>query len=79
MGRRFIAAAGEIEIDDRVGVDHAQTVEALRRQIDMRARRRGSREEHALALDEGAMFFFESWKLFGHDVAPIVCRPVPGS
>ncbi|ENN84499.1 hypothetical protein RHSP_72570 [Rhizobium freirei PRF 81] len=66
MGRRFVAAAGSVEIDGRVRGDDAQAQRFARRNIDPRTggRRRG--KEDVLPRDEIAQPVVDAGKLLCH-------------
>ena len=62
----FVAAAGAIEIDDAIGIEHAEAIGRARRDVDMPRRRGGSGEEDALAPNKIAMLLLEGGKALGH-------------
>src|SRR3569623_1628086 len=66
MSRRFVAAAGEIEIGVRVIVDAAQSVEPFVREGHTPFGGGGGGEEQMLARDEGAQFLIECRIKLGH-------------
>jgi hypothetical protein len=66
VGGGLGAAAGAVEIGDRMLVDDRERVRPARRNVDARAWRRGSGEEDALPGDEVAMAGVDARELLAH-------------
>ena len=71
----LVAAAGQVQIDDGVRIQHAQAVEALGREVDARPRRRRRHEEDVLLLDERPMLGRDRLELFRHGIGPLQLTP----
>lgn len=71
----FIAAARLIQIEDRVGIEHAQSCGILRREIDMpfRGSRRG--EKDSLLPDELAMDWLNGGEPLRHNTLILATLP----
>ncbi len=73
MGRGLVAAAGAIQVDHRIGVEHAQRIEAFWRQVDAPTLSGRRDEEHVLALHERPQRRLDLRILRGHPI-PSRCR-----
>jgi len=66
MRSGFVSAAGEIEIDDGVGIEHAERCHISRREIDATFAGGRGIEKDVLPLDELAMFRRNGAEVFPH-------------